>query len=295
MIGIPESSKDIPNTCELYQQKFEPSKGISPRTASGVLYAERSLCKHIPEDALEKPLLSYVALIAKAILSSPTKKLTLAGIYRYIEEKFPFYKKKGQSWRNSVRHNLSLNDCFIKVGRCEDGKGNYWSIHPTNVNDFVHGDFRQHRRLHKRGHQKEYNPYHTTTYLAPLGNCSCLALMSPYQMNPYFSDPLWEILWADGQYYANAFQRLEVNFGFLHRTFSSLIPFDEAKWNSMASFYGLHSSSAVEQNAFLNVQQTFPASLHISSFNQQNLRGCHLHLNWTNSGGHCIPEDQVIQ
>ncbi|KFV74426.1 Forkhead box protein I3, partial [Struthio camelus australis] len=95
---------------------------------------------------LEKPPLSYIALIAKAILSSPANKLNLAAIYKYIEENFPFYRNKGRGWRNSVRHNLSLNDCFIKVGRCEDGKGNYWSIHPSNLNDFVHGDFRQHRR-----------------------------------------------------------------------------------------------------------------------------------------------------
>ncbi|KFV93059.1 Forkhead box protein I3, partial [Fulmarus glacialis] len=95
---------------------------------------------------LEKPPLSYIALIAKAILSSPTNKLNLAAIYKYIEDNFPFYKNKGRGWRNSIRHNLSLNDCFIKVGRCEDGKGNYWSIHPSNLNDFVHGDFRQHRR-----------------------------------------------------------------------------------------------------------------------------------------------------
>ncbi|KFP38073.1 Forkhead box protein I3, partial [Chlamydotis macqueenii] len=95
---------------------------------------------------MEKPPLSYIALIAKAILSSPTNKLNLAAIYKYIEDNFPFYRNKGQGWRNSVRHNLSLNDCFIKVGRCEDGKGNYWSIHPSNLKDFVHGDFRQHRR-----------------------------------------------------------------------------------------------------------------------------------------------------
>ncbi|KGL80816.1 Forkhead box protein I3, partial [Tinamus guttatus] len=95
---------------------------------------------------LEKPPLSYIALIAKAILSSPANKLNLAAIYKYIEDNFPFYRSKGQGWRNSIRHNLSLNDCFIKVGRCEDGKGNYWSIHPSNLTAFVHGDFKQHRK-----------------------------------------------------------------------------------------------------------------------------------------------------
>uniref|UniRef100_A0A803TIR5 Forkhead box protein G1 n=1 Tax=Anolis carolinensis TaxID=28377 RepID=A0A803TIR5_ANOCA len=117
------------------------------------------------QNTSEKPPLSYVALIAKAILASPSKKLGLAAIYRYIEENFPYYRKQSQSWRNSIRHNLSLNDCFVKVGRCEDGKGNYWSIHPTNINDFVLGDFRQHRRSHKREHQKEYEPYLSMTCL----------------------------------------------------------------------------------------------------------------------------------
>uniref|UniRef100_A0A8C3BTE5 Fork-head domain-containing protein n=1 Tax=Cairina moschata TaxID=8855 RepID=A0A8C3BTE5_CAIMO len=120
---------------------------IPPRISSSHICTKNGLSVQVDEGRfLEKPPLSYIALIAKAILSSPTNKLNLAAIYKYIEDNFPFYRNKSQGWRNSVRHNLSLNDCFIKVGRCEDGKGNYWSIHPSNLNDFVHGDFRQHRR-----------------------------------------------------------------------------------------------------------------------------------------------------
>lgn len=35
-----------------------------------------------------------------------------------------------------MRHNLSLNQCFAKAGRAENGKGNYWTIHPSNLEDF---------------------------------------------------------------------------------------------------------------------------------------------------------------
>uniref|UniRef100_A0A672UFA5 Forkhead box protein G1 n=1 Tax=Strigops habroptila TaxID=2489341 RepID=A0A672UFA5_STRHB len=140
---------------------------IPPRIPSSLIHAKKGLSVSADESRfLEKPPLSYIALIAKAILSSPTNKLNLASIYKYIEDNFPFYRNKGRGWRNSVRHNLSLNDCFIKVGRCEDGKGNYWSIHPSNLNDFVHGDFRQHRRSRKRGRLKELE-HCLACYLSP--------------------------------------------------------------------------------------------------------------------------------
>ncbi|XP_065842260.1 forkhead box protein D3-like [Oscarella lobularis] len=89
---------------------------------------------------------SYIAMIAKAILASPEKKLSLHGIYEYVAINYAQYKNK-VGWRNSVRHNLSLNECFIKAGRCESGKGNYWAIHPANFDDFARGDF---RRRHAR-------------------------------------------------------------------------------------------------------------------------------------------------
>lgn len=111
-----------------------------------------------------KPALSYIALIAKSILESNHKRLSLGSIYSWIEKNYPYYVNKGQGWRNSVRHNLSLNDCFIKAGRCEDGKGNYWAIHPANIQDFMRGDFRQRRRSRRRGRKKDCDigMYHVT-------------------------------------------------------------------------------------------------------------------------------------
>ncbi|XP_031552182.1 forkhead box protein I1-B-like [Actinia tenebrosa] len=76
----------------------------------------------------KKPKLSYVELIAEAILSSKEKHLVLGDIYEAIIEKYPYFETKGSGWRNSIRHNLSLSDCFIKGERCPNGKGHFWEV-----------------------------------------------------------------------------------------------------------------------------------------------------------------------
>lgn len=93
----------------------------------------------------EKPAQSYIGLIAEAILSSPEKKLVLSDIYSYILTRYPYFRTKGSGWRNSIRHNLSLNDCFIKAGRSPNGKGHFWTICPMYYEDFLHGDYRRRR------------------------------------------------------------------------------------------------------------------------------------------------------
>ncbi len=68
-------------------------------------------------EEVHKPPLSFACMIFMALESSPTKTLPVKEIYDWIVWKFPFYRTAASGWKNSIRHNLSLNKCFKKVDR----------------------------------------------------------------------------------------------------------------------------------------------------------------------------------
>lgn len=79
--------------------------------------------------------LSYADLITKAIQNSPEQRLTLSQIYDWMVQNVPYFKDKGDStssagWKNSIRHNLSLHNRFMRIQNEGTGKSSWWVLNP---------------------------------------------------------------------------------------------------------------------------------------------------------------------
>lgn len=78
-----------------------------------------------------KPPFSFSSLIFMAIENCQQKALPVKEIYAWIVQHFPYFKTAPTGWKNSVRHNLSLNKCFQKVEKAANlGKGSLWMVEP---------------------------------------------------------------------------------------------------------------------------------------------------------------------
>ncbi|XP_013877718.1 forkhead box protein P1-B [Austrofundulus limnaeus] len=72
-----------------------------------------------------RPPYTYAYLIRWSILESPGKQRTLNEIYNWFTTMFFYFRYNTATWKNAVRHNLSLHKCFIRV---EGGKGAVWTV-----------------------------------------------------------------------------------------------------------------------------------------------------------------------
>ncbi|KAH0558040.1 hypothetical protein KQX54_013994 [Cotesia glomerata] len=98
-----------------------------PSVPSGLLnnpkYSERY-------GGLKKPPFTYTELIEHAL--QERGELTVSAIYQWISEHFPYYKSNDDRWKNSVRHNLSINPHFRKGSKAPHGAGHLWTIANRN-------------------------------------------------------------------------------------------------------------------------------------------------------------------
>ncbi|KPP78205.1 forkhead box J1-like [Scleropages formosus] len=135
-IGIPTAAaySRVPSSCS-------PSCTAGCGDSPG-----QSDCKPNP---YVKPPYSYATLICMAMKSSNKAKVSLSYIYKWIKDNFCYFRYADSSWQNSVRHNLSLNKCFIKVPRQkhEPGKGGYWTMDLQYAERLLSGAIRRHRPL----------------------------------------------------------------------------------------------------------------------------------------------------
>lgn len=93
--------------------------------ASFNIFENISTCTEYYKTNNVRPPFTYASLIRWAILESPQKQLALNEIYHWFTKMFAFFRLNKVTWKNAVRHNLSLHKCFVRV---ENIKGAVWMV-----------------------------------------------------------------------------------------------------------------------------------------------------------------------
>ncbi|XP_033624654.1 forkhead box protein N3-like [Asterias rubens] len=123
-----------------------------------------------------KPPFSFSCLIFMAIEDSPLKRLPVKDIYQWIQDHFPYFHNAPTGWKNSVRHNLSLNKCFRKVDKIKGqislsiGKGSLWCVDPEYRPNLLQA--LRKTPYHPYHHVLPYNSHPYQYHQGPLCNIS---------------------------------------------------------------------------------------------------------------------------
>ncbi|KAG6329022.1 hypothetical protein ID866_10067 [Astraeus odoratus] len=138
-MSITHHGASAPNFAVSSGPTSDPGRSIFP-DAGPYLRQQLGLAAHEPINLWslpdpppgEKPNQPYPMLIKLAIYGSESKQLTLQEIYNELEKRFAWFRehRNERAWKNSIRHNLSLNKVFRHVPRpiTEPGKGSYWQL-----------------------------------------------------------------------------------------------------------------------------------------------------------------------
>ncbi|XP_043660275.1 serine/threonine-protein kinase pakB-like [Drosophila teissieri] len=109
-------------------RKFEElvMEVTSELDGNDMIVAEHVVVEDTSSKAPKKPPFTYTELIEYAL--EDKGELTVSGIYQWISDRFPYYKSNDDRWKNSVRHNLSINPHFRKGVKAPQGAGHLWAI-----------------------------------------------------------------------------------------------------------------------------------------------------------------------
>ncbi|XP_055523350.1 uncharacterized protein LOC129717466 [Wyeomyia smithii] len=132
--GVPPLALSVGLAAPLHGQLTESELvGLDPATiASAIEEDDMNVAENVTIEnssvakVTKKPPFTYTELIEYAL--EDKGELTVSGIYQWISDHFPFYKSNDDRWKNSVRHNLSINPHFRKGNKAPQGAGHLWTI-----------------------------------------------------------------------------------------------------------------------------------------------------------------------